>query len=93
MTHLASTFGCNIGTFLFTYLGLPMGTTKPKVDDFIPLVQRIERRLVSTSNFLNQADILEMVNSALSALPTFFMGKIKPPPPSVIEQIDKYKKH
>jgi hypothetical protein len=94
MTHLASTFGCNIGTFLFTYLGLPMGTTKPKVDDFIPLVQRIERRLVSTSNFLNQADRLEMVNSALSALPTFFMGKIKlPPPPSVIEQIDKYKKH
>jgi hypothetical protein len=72
-----------------------MGTTKPKVDDFIPLVQRIERRLVSTSNFLNQADRLEMVNSALSALPTFFMGKIKlpPPPPSVIEQIDKYKKH
>jgi hypothetical protein len=68
MIHLASTFGCNIGTFPFPYLGLPMGTTKPKVDDFIPLVQRIERRLASTSNFLNQAGRLEMVNSMLSAL-------------------------
>jgi hypothetical protein len=38
MIHLASTFGCNIGTFLFTYLGFPMGTTKPNMDDFIPLV-------------------------------------------------------
>jgi hypothetical protein len=71
MIHLASTFGCNIGTFPFTYLGLPMGTTKPKVDDFIPLVQRIEGRLVFTSNFLNQVGRLEMVNSVLSALPTF----------------------
>jgi hypothetical protein len=69
-----------------------MGITKPKVDDFIPLVQRIERRLSSTSNFLNQAGRLEMVNSVLSALPTFFMGKVKLPP-LVIGQIDKYRKH
>lgn len=26
---LAQTFGCQIGTMPFTYLGLPMGTTKP----------------------------------------------------------------
>jgi hypothetical protein len=62
------------------------------MEDFIPLVQRIERRLVSTSNFLTQAGRLEMVNSVLSALLTFFMGKIKLPP-SVIRQIDKYRKH
>jgi hypothetical protein len=28
----------------FTYLGLPMGTTKPKVEHFSPLVSKIERR-------------------------------------------------
>jgi hypothetical protein len=92
MIHLANTFGCNIGTFPFPYLGLPMGTTKPKVDDFISLLQRIERRLASTSNFLNQEGGLEMVNSVLSALPTFFMGKVKLPP-LVIDQNDKYRKH
>jgi hypothetical protein len=69
-----------------------MGTSKLKVDDFIPLVQRIERRLTSTSNFLTQVGRLEMVNSVLSALTTFYMGKIKLPP-IVVEQIDKYRKH
>jgi hypothetical protein len=57
-----------------------MGTSKPKVDDFMPLVQIIERRLTSTSNFLTQVGRLEMVNSVLSALTTFYMGKIKLPP-------------
>jgi hypothetical protein len=38
MENLTSTFGCQIGCFPFTYLGLPMGLTKPKVEDFIPLV-------------------------------------------------------
>jgi hypothetical protein len=92
MENLASTFGCQIGCFPFTYLGLPMGLTKPKVEHFIPLVQRIKRRLVSTSNFLTQADRLEMVNAVLSALPSFYMSKLKLPP-SVVRQIDKYRKH
>jgi hypothetical protein len=43
--------------FPFSYLGLPMGTTNPKVEDFLPLVQRIERRLTPTSNFLTQASL------------------------------------
>jgi hypothetical protein len=92
MENLASTFGCQIGCFPFTYLDLPMGLTKPKVEHFIPLVQRIERRLVSTSNFLTQAGRLEMVNAVLSALPSFYMSKLKLPS-SVVRQIDKYRKH
>jgi hypothetical protein len=68
---LTSTFWCKVWSFPFTYLGLPMGTTKSRVKDFIPLVQRIERLLVSTSNFLKQTGRLEMVNPVLSALPTF----------------------
>jgi hypothetical protein len=35
--HLASTFGCKIGTMPFTYLGLPLGTTRPSVQDFSAL--------------------------------------------------------
>jgi hypothetical protein len=52
MEQLVNTFGCQIGSFPFPYLGLPMGLTKPRVEDFLPLVQRTERRLSSTSNFL-----------------------------------------
>jgi len=32
--HLAATFGCSVGTFPFTYLGLPLGLTKPRIDGF-----------------------------------------------------------
>jgi hypothetical protein len=80
MEILASTFHCLIGSYPFTYIGLPMGLSKPKVEDFLPFIQRIKKRLLSTSTFLNQAGRLEMVNAVLSALPTFFMGNIKLPP-------------
>jgi hypothetical protein len=38
MTSLAQTFGCSIGSLPFTYLGLPLGLSKPKVDEYLPLV-------------------------------------------------------
>jgi hypothetical protein len=31
---LSTGFGCTKGSLPFTYLGLPLGTTKPKVEDF-----------------------------------------------------------
>jgi hypothetical protein len=55
----------------FTYLGLPLGTTKPSIKDFLPLVQKVERRLASTSTFLSQAGKLELVNSIISSLATY----------------------
>jgi hypothetical protein len=33
LQNLAQTFGCAVGSLPFTYLGLPMGTTKPKMED------------------------------------------------------------
>jgi hypothetical protein len=42
MELLHKTFNCKIGTYPFTYLGLPMGTTKLRIDTFLPLVQKIE---------------------------------------------------
>ena len=44
--------GCKIGSLPFTYLRLPLGTTKPRVVDFAPLVDRVERRLTASSIFL-----------------------------------------
>lgn len=38
MLHLAGILGCKIGSFPFTYLGLPLGTSKPKVEDFFPML-------------------------------------------------------
>lgn len=79
MDILANIVGCKVGQLPFTYLGLPLGITKPRVDDFIPLVQRIERRLISTSIFLSHAGKLEMVKTVMSSLPTFYMCTLKIP--------------
>jgi hypothetical protein len=39
MSILANTLGCSIGTMPFTYLGLPLGTTKPHVRDREDFIQ------------------------------------------------------
>lgn len=36
--QLAATFSLQVGSFPFTYLGLPMGITKPRIKDFLPLL-------------------------------------------------------
>ena len=90
--RLTLTFGCAKGSMPFTYLGLPMGLTKPKVIDFLPLMKRCEKRLAATSMFLSQAGRLELVNSVLTSqtsfvMSTFYLHK------TVVKQLDGYRKH
>jgi hypothetical protein len=89
---LARTFGCSKGALPFTYLGLPLGTTKPVIQDFLPLVGRCERRLAGVSMFLSQAGRLQITNAMLTSLPTFYMCTLAIPK-IVIKQIDKFRKH
>jgi hypothetical protein len=65
---------------------------KPTAQDSMPLVTRIERRLVNTSIFLTQAGKLQLVNSVLSCMATFYMCSIKVPI-EILNQIDKYRRH
>jgi hypothetical protein len=88
---LAEAFGCLVGSFPFTYLGLPMGLTKPQVRDYSPLISRIERKLSASSQFLSYAGRLQLINSVLSSLPTYYMCSLKSPV-NVIEAIDKFRK-
>jgi hypothetical protein len=89
---LAQVFGCVVGSFPFTYLGLPLGLTKPQVKDYVPLICRIERRFWATSQFLSYAGRLQLVNSVISSLPTYYMCSLKLPL-TVIEIIDKHRKN
>jgi mannosylglycoprotein endo-beta-mannosidase len=91
-SSLAQAFGCNVGSFPFTYLGLPMGLTKPQVKDYAPLICRIERKMSATSQFLSLAGRLQLVNSVISSLPTYYMCSLKLPI-TVIEIIDKHRKN
>lgn len=91
LDHLARTFNCATGSLPFTYLGLPLSLTKPKVIDFSPLVSRCERRLPATSIFLNQGGMFEVTYSIFSALPTFSMSTFLLHQ-TVIDKIDKFRK-
>jgi len=53
------------------YLGLPLGITKPRIEDYLPLVTKCETRLACTSTILSQAGKLEITNDVLTALPTY----------------------
>jgi hypothetical protein len=69
----ASFIGCTASTMPFTYLGLPMGTTKPTIKDLSPLTYRVERRLYAFASFLPYGDRLVLVNSILSSLPAHYL--------------------
>ena len=69
-SHLAEVFGCLVGSFPFTYLGLPLGTTKLQVKDYAPLLCRIERSslLVLSSSHM-PAGFNLLIQSSLPFLP------------------------
>jgi hypothetical protein len=92
MKILANTFHCKIGSMPFTYLGLPLGIQRPNLGAFLPLIQKIEKRLASTSIFLSQAGRLQMVNAVFSSLPTYYTCTLKLPK-TVIKHIDKLRRH
>jgi hypothetical protein len=89
---LAQAFQCQLGTLPFTYLGLPMGTTKPSIKELSPLIDRIERRLSATSSFLSYGDRLVLVNSVMSSLPTYFMLSLSLPV-GILDVIDRAWRH
>jgi hypothetical protein len=92
MEILANTFHYKIGSMSFTYLGLPLGLKRPNMRAFLPLIQKIEKRFVSTSIFLSQAGRLQMVNAVFFSLPTYYMCTLKLPK-TVIKHIDKFRRH
>jgi hypothetical protein len=67
-----SVVNCQKGSLPFTYLGLPLGTTKPNLENFLPLLQKVEKRLSCTSFFLSQEGKLEMVNSVFSSSTIYY---------------------
>jgi hypothetical protein len=92
LAHFAATLNCQIGSLPFTYLGLPLGITKPSLEYFLPMVQRVQTRLGGIADFLNYGGKLQMVKSVLASLPIFFMCCLDVPV-TIKEQVIKYMRH
>jgi hypothetical protein len=70
---MVGVFGCKVQEMPFTYLDLPIGTTRPRVEHYDPIMNRMERQLISISSLLTYAGRLQLVNSVLSASSTYAM--------------------
>jgi hypothetical protein len=92
LSHFASTINCQKGNFPFTYLGLPLGITKPNLEYFLPMVVRVEKRLCGIADFLDYGGKLLMVKSVLSSLPIYYMSCLDIPV-TINEQIIEYMRH
>jgi hypothetical protein len=75
--NLADTFGCKVESLPFTYLGLPLGTTRPSVADLMPLVSRLDKRLSRISSLMSYTEKLILLNSVINSLPMYAMCYIK----------------
>jgi hypothetical protein len=86
--RLALTFGCSVGSFPFTYMGLPMGTTKPRFEDLTPMMDKVERKLSGCTTWLSYCGRLQMLNAAITPITTYAMCTIRLPR-GVIDNIDR----
>ena len=77
--ELADTFNCRKEAMPFTYLGLPMGTTRPKVVDLMLMVSRLDHRLSGIANLMTYSGRLTHLKAIVSALPIFAMCCIRVP--------------
>jgi hypothetical protein len=74
----------------FTYLGLPLGTTKLTIQELMSLLTRIEKRLMGITPRASYAGRLTLCNSVLSSLPAYTMCMVQLPI-EIIEQINNYR--
>jgi hypothetical protein len=85
-------FGCQLQTMPFTYLGLPMGTIRPRIKHFKPIMNRMERQLTSISSLLAHVGRLQLVNSVLSSSPIYTMCSVAIPR-TVHEYFNRIRRH
>ena len=88
---LATFFGCSVGSMPFTYLGLPLGTSKPTILDLMPLVCSAERRLTSTISMMSYGGKLSWLNATVTSLLIYAMCTLKFPP-QLIKMLDKIRR-
>jgi hypothetical protein len=76
---LATIFGCSLGNLPFSYLGLPLGTTRPSVHDLMQLVSRLDRRLSGISSIMTYTGRLTLLNTTHNEIHMFAMCCLKIP--------------
>lgn len=68
------------GSLPVRYLGLPLMTKRMTVCDFLPLVEKIRKRISSwTNRYMSYAGRLQLINSVIASLANFWMSAFRLP--------------
>ncbi len=79
-SRLARFFGCSTVGFPITYLGLPLSTRALRNSDYLPLIEKLDRRLAGwKGQLLSRSDRFILLNSILTSVPSFFSSAFKLP--------------
>jgi hypothetical protein len=74
-SQYAKLFGCQIGSYPFRYLGIPMHFRKLSNKDWEKIEERIEKKLSSwKGKYLSVRGRLVLINSVLTSLPMFMLS-------------------
>ncbi|XP_039123614.1 uncharacterized protein LOC120260240 [Dioscorea cayenensis subsp. rotundata] len=88
----AKTVNCEVGLLPVTYLGIPISGRRPRKQDCESLIAKVRGRLSSwKSSYLSIGGRLTLVNSVLTALPTYWMSLYRLPM-WVIKAIDRIRR-
>ena len=76
---VANILGCKKEVMPFIYLQLPMGSTRPKVDDLMCIISRREKVLSGIASKISYSGTFVHLKAVISSLPIFVMCCIRVP--------------
>lgn len=72
---IACMFNCKVGSFLVTYLWMPIREGRLLKEDWQPIINRIDKKIsIWRSSNLSKAGRLILINSVSSTLPSHIMS-------------------
>lgn len=72
---LSEILNCKLQCLPIKYLGLPLGVRGPSKEDWLGLIEKVDKKLASwKGNLLSLGGRLTLVNAMLSAIPAYFMS-------------------
>jgi hypothetical protein len=90
--NLTQIMGCKASNFPFKYLGMPLSNKKLQKEHYLPLIQKIQKKLPGwKASQLSIGGREILLNSTLTTIPIFFMSTFMLSK-WVIREIDKIRR-
>nr|XP_016438279.1 PREDICTED: uncharacterized protein LOC107764237 [Nicotiana tabacum] len=78
LTYLKQVLQCKVGSFLTTYLGLPLGASHKDTTVWNPVIERVEKRLTRCQKrYLSKGDEEVLIKSTLSSMPSYYLSLLQ----------------